>query len=309
MDDKRYYEITKLLSLTCPEALPNKLLIKQADIALTHISSGKAKNFERLEFLGDAVLRLAATEFIDQNFPNLSVGFCSNLRAQLVSDRWLSNIGAKLEIEQYLVLGRYAQGDHSAKSRLRADATEALIGAVYSTLGNFEAIHRWLGPHWHSTAQALLAAPHKYNGKTALQGGARARAGTAQLRPKNAAANRRPRTFRCRVSIQSQDRRRPKADPEGAEQSAATAALQALEGSDAPQHRSDGHPCGAPDARTCCRPAQRLPLLTAHPGVRIPVGMAMMPKPKSITEASSRPSSVWGTTSPYPTVVMVTIAQ
>ena len=134
MDEKRYSELTKLLSLTCPEALPNKLLINQVDIALTHISSGRAKNFERLEFLGDAVLRLAATEFIDQNFPNLSVGFCSNLRAQLVSDRWLSDVGAKLEIEQYLMLGRYAQGDHSAKSRLRADATEALIGALYSTL-------------------------------------------------------------------------------------------------------------------------------------------------------------------------------
>ena len=98
------------------------------------------------------------------------MGACSNLRAQLVSDRWLADVGAALGIEQHLLLGRHAQGDRYAESRLRADATEALIGALYSALGNVEAIHRWLTPHWCDTAQAVLATPHQFGGKTALQG-------------------------------------------------------------------------------------------------------------------------------------------
>lgn len=120
--------------------------LAKATQALTHISYGHKENYERLEFLGDAVLRLAATEFIDRHYAHLSVGACSNLRAQLVSDRWLADVGATLEIETHLLLGRNAQGDHSAQGRLRADATEALIGALYSALGNLEAIHRWLTP-------------------------------------------------------------------------------------------------------------------------------------------------------------------
>ena len=135
------------------------------DQALTHISSGRARNLERLEFLGDAVLRRAATEVSDRHHTDLAVGASSNLRAQLVSDRWLADVGAALGIEQHLVLGRHAQGDRSAEPRLRADATEALIGALYSSLGDFDAIHRWLTPHWYATAQAVLATPHQFNGK------------------------------------------------------------------------------------------------------------------------------------------------
>ena len=150
MDPSRAAELTNLIQRLDAEIPINPELLALVDQALTHVSSGRARNLERLEFLGDAVLRLAATEFIDRHHTDLAVGSCSNLRAQLVSDRWLADVGAALGIEQHLLLGRHAQGDRSAESRLRADATEALIGALYSALGNVEAIHRWLTPHWLS---------------------------------------------------------------------------------------------------------------------------------------------------------------
>ena len=140
------------------------------DEALTHISAGQGKNFERLEFLGDAVLRLAATEFIDHHYPNLPVGKCSSLRAQLVSDRWLTQLGEKLQLDSFLVLGPKALGDAAAKATLHADATEALIGAIYSgSDNNFVPIHQWLTPHWQQTATDVLATPHLFNGKSILQ--------------------------------------------------------------------------------------------------------------------------------------------
>ena len=238
MKNRRAEQLSDLILVIGEGNLESPFLIKQVDQALTHISSGKEKNFEKLEFLGDAVLRLAATEFIEQNYPHLSVGACSDLRAQLVSDRWLSNIGETIEIEKYLLLGRQAQRDRSAQTRLRADATEALIGALYSALGNFEAIHRWLTPHWRATAQAVLATPHQFNSKTALQewsqgkGLGLPRYATEECSHKHGD----PERFRCRVSLQDRELAEAKGrSRKEAEQNAAAAALQALEGSDAPQ--------------------------------------------------------------------------
>ena len=238
MDPSRAAELTDLIQRLGAEVPIEPELLVLVDQALTHVSSGRARNLERLEFLGDAVLRLAATEFIDRHHADLSVGACSNLRAQLVSDRWLADVGAGLAIEQHLLLGRHAQGDPSAQSRLRADATEALIGALYKALGDVEAIHRWLTPHWHSTAQAVLATPYQFNGKTALQEWSQ---GQGLGLPNYATEERSrqhgdPERFRCRVSVQDRELAEAKGrSRKEAEQNAASAALQALEGSDAPQ--------------------------------------------------------------------------
>ena len=160
----------KLLQDIGLQELNTSKLIGLVDQALTHVSAGQHKNFERLEFLGDAVLRLAATEFIDRHYADLAVGACSNLRAQLVSDRWLAQLGEQLQLESYLLLGPKALGDAAAQATLRADATEALIGAIYSGSGNnLEPIHQWLTPHWQQTTADVLAAPHRFNGKTILQ--------------------------------------------------------------------------------------------------------------------------------------------
>ncbi len=155
--------------LTPTTSLSEDLLMK-VDEALTHISAGQSKNFERLEFLGDAVLRLAATEFIDQYYPSLPLGRCSSLRAQLVSDRWLAQLGEQLQLDSFLVLGPKALGDAAARATLHADATEALIGAIYSgSDNNLAPIHQWLTPHWQKTTADVLATPHLFNGKSILQ--------------------------------------------------------------------------------------------------------------------------------------------
>ena len=73
--------------------------------ALTHTSAKTPINHERLEFLGDAVLRLAASEFIDRSFPEMTVGERSELRSQLVSDQWLTSVGQSISIEKVLIIG------------------------------------------------------------------------------------------------------------------------------------------------------------------------------------------------------------
>ncbi|ABB33925.1 ribonuclease III [Synechococcus sp. CC9605] len=238
MDPSRAAELTDLIQRLDAEIPIEPELLILVDQAMTHVSSGRDRNLERLEFLGDAVLRLAATEFIDRHHADLTVGACSNLRAQLVSDRWLADVGEALGIEEHLLLGRHAQGDRSARSRLRADATEALIGALYTALGNLKAIHRWLTPHWSATTQAVLATPHQFGGKTTLQEWSQGQ-GLGLPRYATEECSRQhgdPERFRCQVSIQGRNLAEAKGrSRKEAEQNAATAALQALEGSDAPQ--------------------------------------------------------------------------
>ena len=185
---------------------------------------------ERLEFLGDAALRLAATEFIDHHHTNLTVGACSNLRvSSSATAGW--QMWVQRSPSRRIITGA-ARPDHSAQSRLRADATEALIGALYSALGNFESIQRWLSPHWHATAQAVLATPHQFNGKTALQEWSQGQ-GLGLPRYIVTECSRQhgdPERFLCRVSIQDRNLAEAKGrSRKEAEQNAAATALQVLE--------------------------------------------------------------------------------
>jgi len=139
------------------------------DEALTHTSAGLQRNHEQLEFLGDAVLRLAASEYIERHHSGLSVGERSALRSHLVSDRWLAEVGQSIQISEALRIGNKAGGDPTAAATLRAEATEALIGALYRASGSLEPIHRWLTPIWERTSHAVLNDPHRGNSKSALQ--------------------------------------------------------------------------------------------------------------------------------------------
>ena len=155
------------LGLPSPQPLQGRELA-QLNEALTHTSSGLHPHHEQLEFLGDAVLRLAATEFIASTQPQLPVGERSALRAQLVSDRWLAELGETLGIERWWRIGPKASGDPTAAATIRAELSEALIGAMYRIAG-LQSVQAWLTPHWRRSAEAVLADPHRGNSKSALQ--------------------------------------------------------------------------------------------------------------------------------------------
>lgn len=141
--------------------------------ALSHSSAGQARNHERLEFLGDAVLRLAATEVLQRAHPSLSVGQCSSLRAQLVSDRWLAEMAENCDLAAMLHLGPMAAGDLAGRATVLGETCEALVGGIYTAWGagsgGLAAVEAWLAPHWQRSAAELLADPHRHNWKSALQ--------------------------------------------------------------------------------------------------------------------------------------------
>tara|TARA_B100000579_G_scaffold94754_1_gene74909 strand:- start:262 stop:999 length:738 start_codon:yes stop_codon:yes gene_type:complete len=159
LDQKFQKEFTK-------DKIHNLLHINES---LTHSSANSKMNYEKLEFLGDAVLRLISSDFIKKKYPYMKVGERSELRSHLVSDQWLAQVGDKINIKSVLVIGEKALRDKSAANTIQAEATEALIGALYESLNILDPIKNWLTTFWDEKSKEILADPHRKNYKSALQ--------------------------------------------------------------------------------------------------------------------------------------------
>jgi ribonuclease-3 len=119
--------------------------------ALTHSSfanenpiriDGKpTANNERDEFLGDAVLDLAASHLIMERFPSAAEGELSRLRASLVNERRLADVSRRLGIGDLLLLGKGEEmSGGREKESLLADGFEAVVGAIYQAGGYLDAL-------------------------------------------------------------------------------------------------------------------------------------------------------------------------
>jgi len=144
-------------------------VIQAFNQALIHSSDDKNINYEKLEFFGDAVLRLAASNFIESKYPQMSVGERSELRAQIVSDEWLTKLGKTIGIEKLIIKGPKALGDENSKNTIIGEATEALIGALYKCFNSIQEVNLWLDDIWEKDSASFLKAPYKFKSKTVLQ--------------------------------------------------------------------------------------------------------------------------------------------
>ena len=92
----------------------------------------RLQNNERLEFLGDAVLELATSEFLYQNYPTMPEGEATRTRASIVCEQTLALCARDLGLGEWLRLGK---GEELTGGRDRdsitSDAMEALLGAIY----------------------------------------------------------------------------------------------------------------------------------------------------------------------------------
>ena len=131
--------------------------------ALTHRSysfeNGGTDN-ERLEYLGDSILNACTTALLVDRFPSVPEGPLSRLRSRLVNTSHLASIGLDIGLGAALQLGRgeEATGGRTRESVL-ADATEALIGAVFIDAG-FECCRK-IVTAWMTPGLALLDTPEE----------------------------------------------------------------------------------------------------------------------------------------------------
>ncbi len=111
--------------------------ISLLNCALTHKSSAYEtgsphKHYERLEFLGDAVLDLMISDYLYTIYPAAQEGRLSKLRAKIVSEAGLAILAQYLDLGHFLILGRGEERtDGRSKSSLLAASFEAVIAAIY----------------------------------------------------------------------------------------------------------------------------------------------------------------------------------
>ena len=113
----------------------DKNLLRQA---LTHSSFAneqkinKLKNYERLEFLGDAVLELVSSEFLFNENPDMPEGQLTKLRASMVCEPALAYCAKDIDIGSYILLGKGEEATGGRKrDSITSDVMEAIIGAIF----------------------------------------------------------------------------------------------------------------------------------------------------------------------------------
>jgi ribonuclease-3 len=163
-----YREIFEIFGTSVPD-------VSLIETALTHPSYTELKGlpnsacYERLEFLGDSMLKLAASEILFKMFPNAREGELSKIRSFLVSDNTLAELSLELGFNKYL---RLSDSEEKAGGRVRvsnnACAFEALLGAFYLNGKEYEVklfLNRVLEPKIKNIQENFV----KYNAKEILQ--------------------------------------------------------------------------------------------------------------------------------------------
>ncbi len=201
--------------------------------ALTHRSAGSPHN-ERLEFLGDALVGQFIAEALYTRWPKADEGALTRARAELVRESALASVARTLRLGEWLVLGpgEMKTGGHRRDSIL-SDAVEALVAAIYLDAG-FEACRAIVLP-WFEPLMAALPPPNKVgkDAKTRLQEWLQAR---GKPLPHYAVLEEggedHARVFRasCTLADPALSTQGEGSSRRAAEQQAAEAALQAIEG-------------------------------------------------------------------------------
>lgn len=146
-------------------------LLKNAFVHRSYLNESTefSESNERLEYLGDAVLELATSDYLYRAFPDYQEGMLTNIRAALVRTESLASVAHSLNFSDQLLMskGEEATGGRDNPSIL-ADAFEAYLGALYLTEG-FAACVKFLETHlFPQTPNIIQAGAYKDN-KSLLQ--------------------------------------------------------------------------------------------------------------------------------------------
>jgi ribonuclease-3 len=131
-----YADLLEQFQVTHQLRFLNPSLLQQAFTHSSYANENQLVSNERLEFLGDAVLEIAVSEFLYENFPHESEGFLTKKRAKNVCEPALCLIANKMNLGAMMLLGK---GEEESGGREKcstlSDAFEALLGAIYLDRG------------------------------------------------------------------------------------------------------------------------------------------------------------------------------
>lgn len=141
--------------------------------ALTHRSSlnepGITQSYERLEYLGDAILEMLITDYLFHTYKQADEGYLTTARSVIVRTKSLSSLALKLGLPQYLYMSKGEEAGGGKKNfSILEDSLESLIGALYLD-GGLEAAKQFFTDQLIPHAQKLLKNSQLKDSKSLLQ--------------------------------------------------------------------------------------------------------------------------------------------
>jgi len=130
------------------------------ELAFTHTSVisenvGIGKDYERLEFIGDACLSMVVADLVFTLHPKFSEGEMSKTRAKFVQTESLVLIAKKLNLVDYITIGPSIQrADVGASKKILENVFEAFIGAIYVDLG-YEKAYQFVSHYFRQLVQQV----------------------------------------------------------------------------------------------------------------------------------------------------------
>ncbi len=147
-------------------------LLKQAFTHRSYLNENRGSNLqhnERLEFLGDAVMELATTDYLYRSFPNKTEGDLTALRASLVNTQTISDVALELGFNDYLLLSKGEAKDKGrARQYILANTFESVIGAIYLDQG-YEPAKKFIYQNLMNRLETILEKGTWIDAKSKLQ--------------------------------------------------------------------------------------------------------------------------------------------
>lgn len=109
----------------------NKQLLRTAVTHTSYAYENKVKSYERLEYLGDSILEFISSNYLFENYENLSEGEMTKVRAYAVCEDSLYKVALKHNFSDFLYLGKSELSGVNNKKAILADTVEAVIAAIY----------------------------------------------------------------------------------------------------------------------------------------------------------------------------------
>ncbi|MBQ6654270.1 MAG: ribonuclease III [Erysipelotrichaceae bacterium] len=124
----------------------DRTLYRDAFTHASYINESREEtgDYERLEFIGDAVVEIWVSNKLFHHKPEISEGRMTTMRSQLVCEKSLASFLKQMDLPRFIRLGAGEIKNHGReRESLQADVFEALMGAIYVDLG-FEEVSRVL---------------------------------------------------------------------------------------------------------------------------------------------------------------------
>ena len=128
--------------------LAKKFTHSNNNSSLTHCVSMEnfslSASYERLEFLGDAILNAVMADYLYERYPLENEGFLTRMRTKLVNGKMLSQLSMRVGLQKFMLLAPAVEDQGSRQNpRLLEDIFEAFVGAIFLDLG-FECAKKWI---------------------------------------------------------------------------------------------------------------------------------------------------------------------